>query len=251
MSERRRLVVNVDHAATLRQARQGNHPDPVAVANLALLAGADGIVVHLREDRRHIQDRDARLLRQVVHEYFCLEMAPGQEMLKIALEIRPDSVTLVPERREERTTERGLDVLSALGQVGEIVRALQESQIRTCLFVEPDLEQIKAAHRLGARAVELHAGRYAEGATIGPSARWSDGGALAEELRRLEDAAKLAAKLRLEVGVGHGLDYRNVGPLAALETVDEFSIGHSIIARALLVGMERAVAEMRALVRAA
>ena len=234
---RRRLVVNVDHVATVRQARLGTHPDPVAAAGLALLAGADGIVAHLREDRRHIQDRDVRLLRQVVHEYFCLEMAPTQEMLKVALEVRPDSVTLVPERREELTTEGGLDVLMALGEIGEIVRALHESQIRTCLFVEPDVEQIKAANRLGARAVELHAGRYTE-----------RGPAVEEELRRLEDGAKLAAKLRLEVGVGHGLDYRNVAPVVALEGISEFSIGHSIVSRALLVGMERAVREMRELV---
>jgi pyridoxine 5-phosphate synthase len=236
---RRRLVVNIDHVATVRQARLGSSPDPIAAASLALLAGAQGIVAHLREDRRHIQDRDVRLLRQVVHDYFCLEMAPSQEMLKVALEVRPDSVTLVPERRDELTTEGGLDVLMALGEVGEIVRALHESKIRTCLFVEPDVEQIKAAHRLGARAVELHAGRYAE---RGPSAE--------EELRRLEDGAKLAAKLRLEVGVGHGLDYRNIAPLAALESISEFSIGHSIVSRALLVGMERAVREMRELVGA-
>jgi pyridoxine 5-phosphate synthase len=237
---RRRLVVNVDHVATVRQARLGVSPDPIAAASLALLAGAQGIVAHLREDRRHIQDRDVRLLRQVVHDYFCLELAPSQEMLKVALEVRPDSVTLVPERRDELTTEGGLDVLMALGEVGEIVRALHESKIRTCLFVEPDVEQIKAAHRLGARAVELHAGRFAE---RGPSAE--------EELRRLEDGAKLAAKLRLEVGVGHGLDYRNIAPLAAVESISEFSIGHSIISRALLVGMERAVREMRELVGAA
>jgi len=235
----RRLVINVDHVATVRQARRGTQPDPVAAASLALIAGADGIVAHLREDRRHIQDRDVRLLRQVVHDCFCLEMAPTQEMLKVALEVRPDSVTLVPERREELTTEGGLDVLMALGEIGEIVRALHEAKIRTCIFVEPDLEQIKAAHRLGARAVELHAGRYAE-----------RGASVDEERVRLEDGAKLAAKLRLEVGVGHGIDYRNVVPLAALEMISEFSIGHSVVSRALLVGMERAVREMRELVHA-
>jgi pyridoxine 5-phosphate synthase len=237
---RRRLVVNVDHVATVREARGGAQPDPVAAAGLALLAGADGIVAHLREDRRHVQERDVRLLRQVVHDYFCLEMAATQENLKLALEVRPDSVTLVPERREERTTEGGLDVLMALGEIGEIVRALHEAHIRTCLFVEPDVEQIKASHRLGARAVELHAGRYAE---RGPS--------VDDELRRLEDGSKLAARLRLDVGVGHGLDYRNVQPLAALESIAEFSIGHSIVSRALLVGMERAVREMRELVHPA
>ena len=232
----RRLVVNVDHVAALRQARGGVHPDPVVGATLALLAGADGIVVHLREDRRHIQDRDLRLLRQVVHGLLCLEMAPTQEMLKVALEVRPDSVTLVPERREELTTEGGLDLLSALGEVGEIVRALEDAKIRSCLFIAPDLDQVKAAHRVGARAIELHTGRYAE-----------DGPDRDEELRRICDGVRLGAKFKLEVGVGHGLDYANVHPLLELPEITEFSIGHSIVSRAVLVGMDRAVSEMRAL----
>jgi pyridoxine 5-phosphate synthase len=235
----RRLVVNVDHVATVRQARGGVEPDPVAAAALALLGGADGIVAHLREDRRHIQDRDVRLLRQIVHRRYCLEIASNQDMLKVALEVRPDSVTLVPERREERTTERGLDVQAALAQVGELVRALADSGIRSCLFIDPELEQVKAAHRLGARAIEIHTGRYAEG---GP-----ESGA---ELRAIEDAVALASKLQLEIGLGHGIDYHNVRPLAALRAVSEFSIGHSIVSRALLVGMERAVREMRELVGA-
>jgi pyridoxine 5-phosphate synthase len=234
---RRRLVVNVDHVATLRQARRIREPDPVAAATLALLGGADGIVVHLREDRRHVQERDVRLLREIVHSCFCLEMAAAPEMLKKALEVRPDSVTFVPERREELTTEGGLDVVAHGAELREPLRALADAQIRTCLFVDPDLEQIKASHRLDARAVEVHTGRYAEG---GPGRE--------PELRRIEDAARLAAKVGLEVGVGHGIDYRNVRALARLEHIEEFSIGHSIVGRAVLVGMERATAEMRALV---
>ncbi len=233
----RRLVVNVDHVATVRQTRRGLEPDPVTAAALALLGGADGVVAHLREDRRHIQDRDVRLLRQTVHAPFCLEMAATQEMLKIALEVRPTSVTLVPERREELTTEGGLDVQTRLGEVGEIVRALGDGGIRSCLFVAPDLEQIKAAHRVGARAVEIHTGRYAE-----------RGPAHEEEVRRIEDAIRLAAKLRLEIGVGHGLDYGNVARLARIGEIEEFSIGHSIVSRAIFVGIERAVREMKALV---
>jgi pyridoxine 5-phosphate synthase len=236
MSERR-LVVNVDHVATVRQARRGVEPEPVTAAALALLGGADGIVVHLREDRRHIQDRDVRLLRQTVHALFCLEMAATQEMLKVALEVRPSSVTLVPERREELTTEGGLDVQTRLGEIGEIVRALADGGIRSCLFIAPDLEQIKAAHRVGARAVEIHTGRYAE---HGPDHE--------AELRRIEDAIKLAKKLGLEIGVGHGLDYRNVLRLARIAEIEEFSIGHSIVSRALFTGIEAAVREMKSLV---
>ena len=234
---RPRLVVNVDHVATLRQARRGVEPDPVAAATLALLGGAEGIVVHLREDRRHIQDRDVRLLRQVVHGLFCLEMAATQEMLKVALEVRPSSVTLVPERREELTTEGGLDLVGQLGEIGEVVRTLGESEIRSCVFIDPDLDQIKAAHRVGVQAVEVHTGRYADAGDAGQ-----------DELRRVCDAVRLAAKLKLEVGVGHGLDYQNVRPLVDVEQIEEYSIGHSIVSRAALVGMERAVFEMRSLV---
>jgi pyridoxine 5-phosphate synthase len=233
----RRLVVNVDHVATVRQARGVHDPDPVAAANLALMGGANGIVVHLREDRRHIQDRDVRLIRQVVHRYFCLEMAATPEMLKVALEVRPTAVTLVPERREELTTEGGLDVRANATQLAEVVRALEEARVRARLFIDPDLEQVKSAHRVGAVAVEIHTGRYAEG---GPSTQ--------DEFERICDAVRLAAKLRLEVGVGHGLDYANVEPLVALREIEEFSIGHSIVARAIFVGMERAVAEMKAIV---
>ena len=232
----RRLIVNVDHVATVRQARQIQEPDPVAAATLALLGGADGIVVHRREDRRHIQDRDVHLLRQTVHAGFCLELAATPEMLKIALEVHPDAVTLVPERREELTTEGGLNVHEELAAVSEMVRTLQENAIFTRIFVDPDLEQIKAAHRSGAEGIEVHSGRYA------------DGPDRSRELARIFDAARVAAKAGLEVGVGHGLHYRNVAPLAEVQEITEFSIGHAIVSRALLVGMERAVREMKTLV---
>jgi pyridoxine 5-phosphate synthase len=233
----RRLVVNVDHVATLRQARGGVEPDPVDAAVFARAHGAEGIVVHLREDRRHIQDRDVWLLRQTIPEFFCLEMAPTREMLKIALDVRPDSVTLVPERREELTTEGGLDVPTQMVALAEITSALNEAGIRSCVFIDPDVEQVKAVYRINARAVELHTGRYAD--------RHAD---RAAELSRLSDAVTLAAKLRLEIGVGHGLDYRNVRPVAAIEKVEEFSVGHAIVSRAVLVGLGSAVAEMRRLV---
>ena len=233
----RRLVVNLDHVATERQTRSGVEPDPVTAATLAVLAGADGVAVHLREDRRHVQDRDLRVLRQTIHGRLCLEMAATQEMLKLALDVRPDSVTLVPERPEELASSGGLDVQSRIGEIGEIARALHESGIRTGLCIDPDLEQVKAAHRVGARAVELHAGRYGE---RGPDHD--------EVLRRIEDAVRLAAKLKLEIGVGHGIDYGNVGKLAENDLIDEFSIGHAIVSRAIYVGMERAVREMKQLV---
>ncbi len=226
---RRRLVVNVDHVATVRQARGIAEPDPVAAAVLAGIGGADGIVVHLREDRRHIQERDLRLLRETVPGTLCLEMAPLPEMLKYALEVRPSSVTLVPERREELTTEGGLDLVGQRGGVQEILGALSEAGLRSCLFVD---------HRLGADAVEIHTGGYADAAAGSASARL--------ELDRIVDAAQLAVRLGLEVGVGHGLDYRNVVPLAARPEIEEFSIGHAIVGRAILVGMERAVREMKA-----
>ena len=239
MTARRRLVVNVDHVATVRQARGGVEPDPAEAAEAALAAGADGIVAHLREDRRHVQDRDVRRLRRTVRRLFCLEMAATREMLEIALEVRPDSVTLVPERREELTTEGGLDVRAEPAEVAAILRALDGAGIRTCLFVDPDPEQVEASRRLDARSVELHTGGYAQ---AGPDR--------AGHARALADAALLAAGLGLEVGVGHGLDYRNVRGLAGLAPVEEFSIGHSIVSRALFVGMDRAVREMGELVRA-
>ncbi len=233
----RRLVVNVDHVATVREARGGREPDPIVAANLALLAGADGIVVHLREDCRHIQERDVRLLREIVPQNFNLEITPTPERVKLALEIRPDSVTLVPERREELTTEGGLDVCNALGAVGETVRQLHAAEVRSCLFIDAELEQVQAARSVAARSIEIHTGRYAQ---RGPGQEVERG--------RIFAAVRMARGLELEVGVGHGLDYHNVAGLAEAEEIVEFSIGHSIVSRALLVGMDRAVQEMKLLV---
>lgn len=231
------LCVNVDHIATIRQARRGKEPDPVVAAAIAELAGASGITVHLREDRRHIQERDLRILREMVKTKLNLEMAPTDEMVKIALSVKPDQVTLVPERREELTTEGGLDIEGQRKRIGEVIAFLREGGIHVSLFVDPDPIQIKASHRAGADAVELHTGRYAEG-------RGSE--SQATELERIVNAAKLAKKLGLKVYAGHGLDYRNVGKIAAIPEIEELNIGFHIVARAALVGMERAVKEMLA-----
>jgi pyridoxine 5-phosphate synthase len=230
-----RLGVNIDHVATLRQARREPEPDPVHAAVLAELAGAHGITVHLRADRRHIQDRDLEILRKVVKTQLNLEMAATQEMLRIALTVKPDQVTLVPERREEVTTEGGLDAVLNSVQLRPVVRALQEGGIRVSLFVDPSLEQVKEAHKLDAQAVELNTASYA-----GARDARSRGAAL----RVVTDAARLGCKLGLTVHAGHGLSYRNVGPIAALPELSELNIGHNIVARAVLVGMERAVREM-------
>jgi len=235
-----RLSVNVDHVATVRQARRALEPDPVAAAILAELAGAHGIIVHLREDRRHIQDRDLRLLKEVVKTHLNLEMAAVEEIINIALEVRPDMVTFVPERREELTTEGGLDVAGQVERVGEVVARMKGAGIRVSLFVDPDPRSIEAASACGADVVEIHTGRYAE--------RFPSHGAM-EELERIKEAALLAKSLKLEVHAGHGLDYKNVSPLVRISEIEEFSIGHSIVARAVLVGMERAVREMLELVR--
>jgi pyridoxine 5-phosphate synthase len=230
-----RLGVNVDHVATLRQARRAAEPDPVHAAVLAELGGAAGITVHLRSDRRHIQDRDLEILRQVVKTRLNLEMAATQEMVRIALTVKPDQVTLVPERREELTTEGGLDVVLNSVQLKPVVKTLEDGGIHVSLFVDPDLEQVKASHKIGGRAIEVNTASWAE-------AR----GAKAREtaLKKVQDAARLGRKLELDVHGGHGLNYENVGPLAALSEMSELNIGHSIVARALLVGMERAVREM-------
>jgi pyridoxine 5-phosphate synthase len=235
-----RLGVNIDHVATLRQARGGAEPDPIALAVLAEQAGADGIVVHLREDRRHIQDRDLRLLRQILQTKLDLEMAPIDEMVKIALEVRPDIVTLVPERREEKTTEGGLDVLAYRDRLQEVIGHLHEGGVVVSLFIEPDLEIVKAAHKLGADYIELHTGHYAN------ARRASEEAAAVEAIQQ---SAKFAAKLNIGVNAGHGLTYRNVKRLAAMKEIVEFNIGHSIVARAVQVGMERAVTEMKELVK--
>lgn len=235
-----RLGVNIDHVATLRQARGGTEPDPIAAAVLAEQAGADGIVVHLREDRRHIKDRDLRLLRQIVQTKLDMEMAPVDEMVKIALDVRPDIVTLVPERREEKTTEGGLDVLAHRERLHEVISLLRGGGIVVSLFIEPDLEVVKAAHKLGTDYIELHTGHYANARRAVEEAAALDA---------IQQSAKFAAKLNIGVNAGHGLTYRNVKRVAAMKEIVEFNIGHSIVARAVQVGMERAVSEMKELVK--
>lgn len=237
-----RLGVNVDHVATLRQVRRATYPDPVAAALMAELAGADQITIHLREDRRHIQERDLQVLRRTVTTRLNMEMAVAQEMLRIAYEAKPDMVTLVPERREELTTEGGLDVVSGREAVRKAVKTLRDAEIEVSLFIDPDLDQVKAAHRAEAHAVELHTGRYCDARLASDRRR---------ELNRIVDACKSAAKLGLKVAAGHGLNYQNVLPIAAIAEIEELNIGHSIVAHALLVGMERAVREMKALLRQA
>jgi len=234
-----RLAVNVDHVATLRQARGIDEPDPVWAAVLSEKAGADGIIVHLREDRRHIQDRDLKVLRQVVKSRLNMEMAATDEMVEIAGSVGPDLCTLVPERREELTTEGGLDVAANLEHIRETVGRINHYGIEASLFIDPDPEQIKAAHMAGAQVVELHTGAYANAADAKKRRR---------QLDALDDAARLAARLKIRVSAGHGLNLRNTEPLLKMPEIEEYSIGHSIVARAVFVGFEQAVGEMLALV---
>jgi pyridoxine 5-phosphate synthase len=231
-----RLGVNIDHVATLRQARRALEPEPVTAALLALLGGADGITVHLREDRRHIQDRDVFVLRPVVPNRLNLEMAAVDAIADIACEIMPHEVTLVPERRQELTTEGGLDVLANESAVGRIVERLRKAGIEVSLFIDPDLRQIEAARRLGAQAVEIQTARYSEARTAEKHK---------DELQLLHEATACAKGHCLHVHMGHGLNYTNVQDVAAIEDVEELNIGHSIVSRAVLVGMERAVREMK------
>ena len=233
-----RLGVNVDHVATLRQARGGADPDPLAAAVLVELAGADGVVVHLREDRRHIQDRDLQLLREMVRTKLDLEMAADETMAKIALTIKPDLVTLVPEKRQELTTEGGLDVLAHKDRVQSIIALLHDGGIPVSVFIEPDLAQIKAAHKISVDFVELHTGRYANA----KRSKEAD-----TEFEAITQSAKLAYKLGMGVNAGHGLNYQNVKRLTHVPEIVEYNIGHSIIARAVLVGLDQAVREMKAL----
>lgn len=230
-----RLCIRLDHVATLRQARRAVEPDPVQAAVLCELGGADGVTVHLRGDRRHVQDRDVELLRQVVKTRLNLEMASSQDLVRTALTVKPHKVTLLPERREEVTTEGGLDIVLNSVHLRPIVRTLHDGGIQVCLFIEPDLEQVKEAHKLDAAAVELNTATYADA----PDERSRE-----MALRRIVDAARLGRKLGREVHAGHGLGYANVGAIAALPEVAQLDIGHSIVARAVLVGMERAVKEM-------
>ncbi|MFH2066701.1 MAG: pyridoxine 5'-phosphate synthase [Pseudomonadota bacterium] len=234
------LAVNVDHVATLREARKASYPDPVAAALIAEVAGADGIVVHLREDRRHIQDRDVRILRSVVQTKLILEMAATVEMVGIALDIQPDLVTLVPEKQEELTTEGGLDMIVHKHNVAETVETLQNSGIPVSIFIDPDPEQIKLAHRANASMIEIHTGTFCEAAT--PSKKDA-------AFDRIVNAVKFAHKLKLGINAGHGICYNTIKDFHGLDEIDEFSIGHSIVSRAVLTGMEAAVREMRDLIR--
>ncbi|MBE9158135.1 pyridoxine 5'-phosphate synthase [Nodosilinea sp. LEGE 06152] len=233
------LGVNIDHIATVRQARRTVEPDPVAAAVLAELAGADGITVHLREDRRHMQDRDVRLLRQTVRTHLNLEMAATDEMVAIALDIKPDYVTLVPERREEVTTEGGLDVAGQGDRLKAVVSTLQGADIPVSLFIDAAADQIEASAQVGAQFIELHTGPYAEAETE----RDRD-----QELSILAQGTAQAIALGLRVNAGHGLTYWNTAPVARIPGMEELNIGHSIISRAVLVGLERAVREMKALI---
>jgi len=234
------LGVNIDHVATIRQARRTVEPDPVAAAALAELGGANGITVHLREDRRHIQDRDVRLLRQTVRTHLNLEMAATEEMIGIALELRPDYATIVPERREEVTTEGGLNLLSDLERYTQAVERLQGAGIPVSWFIDADAAQIEAAAKTGAQLIELHTGRYAEA---------SNEAARERELAVLREGCDRARALGLRVNAGHGLTYWNVYPVASLPGMEELNIGHTIISRAVMVGLERAVREMKLAMR--
>lgn len=233
------LGVNIDHVATIRQARGTQYPDPVEAAVLAQLGGADQITVHLREDRRHIVDRDVRLLRSVLQVPLNLEMACTTEMVRIALEVKPDMVTLVPEKREERTTEGGLDVVGQLASLTDAVRLLQGAGIPCSLFIEPDQGAVDSTIRTGAQMVEFHTGRYSEVLAAEQSA----------ELARITAATLYAHQKGIAPHAGHGLNYRNVIPVARVAYMQDLNIGHSIVARAVLVGLERAVREMKELIR--
>ncbi|MBI5118148.1 pyridoxine 5'-phosphate synthase [Candidatus Poribacteria bacterium] len=234
------LGVNIDHVATVRQARRDIEPDPVAAAVMCELAGAHGITIHLRSDRRHIQDRDLHLLRKVVKTKLNLEMAATDEMVEIALEVKPDQVTLVPEKREELTTEGGLDVVSHEKQVAAAVSRLKEGGIPVSLFVEADHEQIEMSKRVGGDAVELHTGSYANAKTDA---------AQSGELQRLIGSGRQAVAAGLRVHAGHGLTYRNIIPIKQIPKLHEVNIGHNIVARAVLVGLDRAVREMLELLK--
>ena len=232
-----RLAVNIDHIATIREARKAREPEPVAAAILAELAGALGITVHLRGDRRHIKDRDVELLRHVVSTKLNIEMATTDEMIGIALRVKPDQVTLVPERPHELTTQGGLDVVTNRRGVEEAVKALRAAGLRVTIFIDPDAVQVRASRDAGADAIEINTGSYAD----------ARGDAVAERLAEVQQAANGAAGAGLEVLAGHGLTYFNIHPIAAIREIVELNIGHSIVSRAALVGLERAIREMVAL----
>ena len=235
------LGINIDHVATLRQARRGRDPEPVQAALAAEMAGADSITLHLREDRRHIQEFDVRTLKGLLKTRMNLEMAVTDEMLRIAGEVRPEDCCFVPERRQEVTTEGGLDVAGQESRMRDAVESLAEQGVRVALFIDPDPRQVEAAERIGAPAIELHTGAYAEAV----------GAAQATELDRLAQCARLGAVLGLEVHAGHGLSYHNVQPVAAIRDIVELNIGHAIVSRALFDGLAAAVRDMKALMVAA
>jgi pyridoxine 5-phosphate synthase len=234
-----RLGVNIDHVATVREARKTNEPDPVWAATLAELGGADGITLHLREDRRHIQDRDVRIMIETVAVPTNLELATADEVLAIACDLRPTQATLVPERREEVTTEGGLDVVGQRERVTAAVKRLQDAGIVVSLFLDPDTKQIEAGIATGAEAIELHTGAYAHASAKGKAL---------DELAQLNQSAELIRQAGTVLNAGHGLTYRNVRPVAAIAEMHELNIGHSIIARAIMVGLEQAVRDMKRLV---
>ncbi|MDB9822548.1 pyridoxine 5'-phosphate synthase [Deltaproteobacteria bacterium] len=235
-----RLAVNIDHVATVREARGTSEPDPVIAAGIAELAGADCIICHLREDRRHINDRDLTLLRQTVKSRFNMEMAAVEEMIEIAREIKPDLVTLVPEKREELTTEGGLDVKSNPDHYGKVVERLAEKGIKVSFFVDPDPSQIEITHRVGGDIVEIHTGHYSEAVTAEEEE---------ERFERIARAVEASADLKLGISAGHGLNYLNIKRFRFLPQIEEYSIGHCIVARAVLVGLDLAVREMVELVK--
>jgi len=229
------LSVNVDHVATIREARKTNVPDPVAAAVLVELAGADGITIHLREDRRHIQDRDLKLMRQMVKTRLNLEMAATKEMVLIALDTKPDKVSLVPEKREEVTTEGGLDVIKHKNQLKDVIRKFHDQKIPVSLFIDPELAQVECSKTIGGDAIEINTGKYSELKTDSE---------IAKEFKKIQDAVDAAVKLGLNVNAGHGLTYKNVAKIASIQAIEEFNIGHNIVARAVMVGLDKAVKEM-------
>jgi pyridoxine 5-phosphate synthase len=238
-AKQQRLYINIDHVATLRQARRGIEPDPVEAATTCEAAGADGITAHLREDRRHIQDADVEKLKKSIRTYFNLEMACVAEMLELARHWKPEQVTLVPERREEITTEGGLDIVSDPARIRNAIDALMDAGIRVSLFIDPTRAAVEQSKKLGVPAVELHTGSYSHHPHSG------------ETIDALRDSARRGADLGLAVHAGHGLTVRNVGPVAAIPEIEELNIGHSIVSRAVFVGLDRAVKEMREAMNAA
>lgn len=234
-----RLGVNVDHIATIREARKTNEPDPVYAAVIAELAGADGITIHLRQDRRHIQERDLELLRAVVKTRLNLEMAISMEMVKIALKHKPDTCTLVPETEEEVTTTGGLDVVMYAEKIAEVAGNLKAAGIEVSIFIDPDTDQVKACHRLGIKVIEINTGEYAH--------NWNNSYALLE-MDKIKKAVTYAQKLNFKILAGHGLTYQNVGRIVAVDEIEELNIGHSIIANSTFMGLSEAVHRMKALI---